>query len=339
MHRIRRTAGWVVAILTFTTLAVGPPASADVGAASAVNNDPAYLQVYVNNIENLETVDAFCPGDWQDLIYYMKGYETSPDLFLVQQIANRTQLNQLVTAMTDQLAGVYAGVLAIPDPERMNSPCGAEKAQQTNAIIYRTGRFDLVSTATWQSDALTSTGGCANNSQDRTVNIRAKLYDKIARKHITAGSIHWPTGAMDGPPCASENAREAAEAVTTTGGSLMIWGGDGNVTDQDGGAWRSWYTRTNGDLGGGLGFRDALYDHCRESSTDIKACLRANWTISADRRIDFLFARRSSGMPFTGAEHTITFNEGDAADLRFTGTDRDDRDYSDHRAVHARIHY
>ena len=37
--------------------------------------------------------------------------------------------------------------------------------------------------------------------------------------------------------------------------------------------------------------------------------------------------------------HTITFDEGDAADQADTGSDRGDRNYSDHRAVMARIHY
>lgn len=165
--RTRRGRG-IIAALAFAALTLlATPASAEVRAQGTVNNDPAYLQVYVNNIENLETVDAYCPGDWQDLIYYMKGYATSPDLFLVQQVANRTELNRLVTAMTDLLPGVYAGAIAIPYPERMSSPCGAEKAYQTNAIIYRTGRFNLVETRTWQSDAVTSTGGCANNSRRR----------------------------------------------------------------------------------------------------------------------------------------------------------------------------
>ncbi|MGH3736638.1 MAG: hypothetical protein ACRDT6_13655 [Micromonosporaceae bacterium] len=328
-----------IAALLLASLGAGP-AHAEVSSQAVVNNNPAYLQVYANNVENLETVNARCPGDWQDLIYYMKGYETSPDLFLVQQIANRTELNTLVSKMTDLLPGVFAGVLAVPQPEWMNSPCGAEKAYQTNAIIYRTGRFNLVSTGTWQSDAQTSTGGCANNSQDRTINLRARLWDKIAGKYVTAASIHWPTGAMDGPPCASENAREVDAAVTASGGSLLIWGGDANVTDQSSGSWRSWYAGTNGDLGGSRGYRDALYDHCRESSSNVKGCLLDNWTIGGSRRIDFLFARKGSGgMPFTGAEHTVTFNEGDAADLQFTGDDRSDRDYSDHRAVRARIHY
>ncbi|HEY0699597.1 MAG TPA: hypothetical protein VGD43_17505 [Micromonospora sp.] len=342
----RRLAIGAASLLTAVAgLAATGSASATAAAVTygAVNNDPAYVQVYVNNVENLETADAFCPGDWQDLVYYMKTYETSPDLFLVQQVSDQAELNTLVGMMTDQLAGVYTGVLAVAQPEEMNSPCGAEKAHQTNAIIWRTGRFDLVSTATWQSDAQTSTGGCANNSQDRTINLRARMWDKIAQKYVTAASIHWPTGAMDGPACAAENAREAAENVATGGGSLLIWGGDANVSDQSGGTWRSWYTATNGDLGGVHGYRDVMYDNCAETTSDpatIKACLQDNWTSGSGNRIDFLFARRGTGgMPFVGAEHTVTFDEGDAADIAVTGDDRTDRNYSDHRAVRARIHY
>jgi len=337
----------LIASLGTATQAAPPlasPANASVRAAYAtVNNDPRFIQTYVNNIENLETVDANCPGDWQDLIYYMKTYETSPDLFLVQQVSPQ-DLNTLVNFMTNNLHGIYQGLIAVPNPEQMNSPCGAEKAYQSNAIIYRVGRFDVVSTATWQSDAQTSTGSCANNHQDRTINLRARMFDKIANKYITAASIHWPTGNSDGPPCAVENAREAATNMAATGGDLRIWGGDANLGHQTSGDWRTWYSRTNGDLGGTHGYRDVAYDDCKErhsTKSGILSCLSGtHWTVGGDRRIDFLFAKKGNGgMPFVGAEHTVTFDEGDQADLTVTGTDRQDRSYSDHRAVRARIHY
>lgn len=338
-HSSKRLAAVVVALIAL--IAPSTPARAAVHATYAkVNNDPSYIQVYVNNIENLETVDADCPGDWKDLVYYMKTYDTSPDLFLVQQLAGPGELKTLVDMMTDQLAGAYAGILAQSSPEQMGSPCGAEKDHQTNAIIYRTGRFDVVSRATWQSDAETSSGGCANNFQDRTRNLRAKLWDKVAKKYVTAASIHWPTGRKDGPPCARENAREANARVAATGGALRIWGGDANITDTSSGDFRDWYAYANGDLGGALGYRDAMYDDCLERSGSTMTCLADNWTIGHNRRIDFLFAKKGNGdMPFTGAEHTVTFNEGDRADEAVTGSDNTDRDYSDHRAVRARIHY
>jgi hypothetical protein len=82
-----------------------PPPSP--GARTAVNRDPAFIQVYVNNIENLKVAGEQCRGDWTDLIYYMKTVKPSPDLFLVQQIANQAQLNDLLQRMTNQLPGIF----------------------------------------------------------------------------------------------------------------------------------------------------------------------------------------------------------------------------------------
>lgn len=340
--RARRYGLRVAASLALAlTLAVTSVAVADAAAAEAkINNDPDFLQVYVNNVENLETVDANCRGDWQDLIYSMKRYSVSPDLFLVQQISNQAELNRLAKFMTDNLAGVYRGLAAVPNPPHESSPCGAEKDQQSTAIIYRTGRFDLVDKWTWTADRKYA-NGCRNSSQSRVVAIRAKLWDQVAKKHITAASTHWPTKHGDGPPCSTENAHEAASRIHDTGGSLMIWGGDFNYTDQNSNhGWRPWYAKVNADVGGSYGFRDVMHDHCTEGGGDGKACLRNdNWTIDPGRRIDFLFADKPNGLPATSAEHTIGLKEAGAADVHFTGTDRDDRHYSDHRAIRARIHY
>jgi hypothetical protein len=54
-------------------------------AQAAVNRNPAFLQVYDDNVENLETVrERPCHGDWKDLVYAMKVQPLSPDLFIVQ---------------------------------------------------------------------------------------------------------------------------------------------------------------------------------------------------------------------------------------------------------------
>jgi len=53
-------------------------------------------------------------------------------------------------------------------------------------------------------------------------------------------------------------------------------------------------------------------------------------------RIDFLFFNAAAT---SSHAKTITYNEGDAADLQFTGSDREDLNYSGHRAVSARIYY
>ncbi len=308
---------------------------------AAANNDPAFVQVFSNNVENLPTVDLACPGDWQDLVYYLKASPTKPDIFTVQQISNQSQLNSYVSHLTAELGEAYAGVIADPSPAKMNSPCGAPKDYQTNAVVYRKARFTdrALGSRTWQAQSAES-GSCANNDQARTQAVKVRLHDKIANKDLTVASVHWPTAASGGGvDCSESNAGETATEMTEDGygGSLLIFAGDHNVTDvNSGGAFHPWYTLLNGDAGGSLGYRDAAYTACGGN----KACLADNWTAGGDRRIDFLFARKPTGQPpaVTGF-HTITFNEGDAADQAATGSDRTDRDYSDHRAVMARIHY
>jgi len=308
---------------------------------AAANNDPGFVQVFNNNVENLPTVNLACPGDWQDLVYYMKRSPTKPDIFTVQQISNQSQLNSYVSRLTAELGEAYAGVIADPSPAKMNSPCGAPKDYQTNAVIYRKARFvdRSLGSRTWQAQSDES-GSCANNDQARTQAVKVRLHDKIANKDLTVASVHWPTAASGGGVgCSESNARENAAEMTEDGygGSLLIVAGDHNVTDvNSSGGFRPWYTLLNGDAGGALGYRETAYTACGGS----KSCLANNWTAGGDRRIDFLFARKPNGQPpaVTGF-HTITFNEGDAADKAATGSDRADRNYSDHRAVMARIHY
>lgn len=333
------------------TPAEAGPAQPNTAAASAAqpNNDPDFVQVYVNNVENLERVNDGCPGDWQDLVHYMGIQTLRPDIFLVQQIADQAQLDSYTSRLSSELGETYDGVIAEANPARMNSPCGAQKAHQTNAVIYRTSRFSLVSdpnasTKRWQSQAHDGSS-CVNNHQARTKNVKVRLHDEIADEDITVASIHWPTRRdnWDGPRCAGSNAREATVELLEDGygGSLLIFGGDANITDTNSsGNFRPWYRGLNGDLGGAHGYRDAIYADCAGAGGPIDACLARNWTISGSRRIDYVFARRGDGtMPRMTHGHTITFNEGDAADLEVTGTDRQDRNYSDHRAVRVRVHY
>ena len=332
-----------VAVTAVGAVLAGPAdgSPAPTAAAAAVaNNDPSFVQVYDNNLENLPTVDLACPGDWQDLVYYLQRAPLKPDIFTVQQISDQTQLNSYVSRLSNDLGEAYAGVIADPSPAAMNSPCGPPKDHQTNAVIYRKARFtDFgLGSKTWQAQSDES-GSCANNDQARTVAVKVKLHDKIANKDLTVASVHWPTAASGGGvDCSESNAREVAAELTEDGygGSLLIFAGDHNVTDvNDSGSFRPWYTLLNGDLGGSLGYRDAAYTACGGS----KSCLADNWTIAGSRRIDFLFARKPGGLPVVDHFHTITFDEGDAADQAATGSDRTDRDYSDHRAVMARVHY
>ena len=240
---------------------------------ATVNKSPAYLQLYDNNIENLETAGERCRRDWKDLVYYMKVQHRSPDLFLVQQVSDRAQLTKLIATMSKKLAGNYAGIIAKRHPKPFSSPCGAAKAHQTNAAIYRKGRFSYRdgSKVTWRSDSRHK-AGCRNDALDRSINVAARLRDKITGKYVVAGSFHWPTSSFHwptshrkGPPCAYENAREAGARLGAGAASLRILGGDANATDTAGGG--KWSLLINGERGGRLGYRDVVYSTCLGTAT------------------------------------------------------------------------
>jgi hypothetical protein len=307
-------------------------------AARGVNDDPGFVQVFDNNVENLPTADLKCPGDWQDLVHYMKRAPLKPDVFIVQQISGRDQLDGYLGKLSQVIGERYEGVIADGSPKAMASPCGGPKDHQTNAVVYRKARFtDLgLGSRTWVAQSQHG-GKCANSPQARTQAVKVKLHDKIANKDLTVAAVHWATASSGGPPCSVANSAETAKEMTKDGygGNLMIFGGDMNFSDIDGGAFRPWYRDLNGDLGGKHGFRDAAFAGCDGA----KGCLADNWTNGAHKRIDFLFARTDTGMPRVTGFHTITFDEGDAADQADSGSDRGDRNYSDHRAVMARIHY
>jgi hypothetical protein len=296
----------------------GLNAAAPADPAGAVNGSPAYLVVYDNNIENM--LPASCGGgDWNRLFDYIAAQSQSPDIFTVQQISNIAQLDALTARMTDELAGSYAGVIAISSPGSMGytSTCGKLKNQQTNAVIYRTDRFTHEATTRWRSDApddwADGTGGCRNlddtpTSQDRVVNVAIRLHDNIAHEDVTVASIHWPTSTWYGPDCADENMREASAAVDSLGGTLRIVAGDANTTKGTRGWWNDAITD---------GFRDPIAETCPSSG-----CPDSTSTFGT-HRIDFMLVK--SGHGFAGAK---TINESSTGGV-----------YSDHRALRASVYY
>jgi hypothetical protein len=172
-----------------------------------------------------------------------------------------------------------------------------------------------------------------------------QFHDKVADKTVTVASIHWSTsqGTAPDPACAKKNAIEVDEKLEGLGGDLRIFAGDTNEPDRADphgltSGYRPWYAIANGDLGGALGYRDPIFHEC-DATQHPKQCLNENWTIGEDKRIDFLFAQRGDGkMPSTGAAHTITFDEADHAAQLEAGGDAS-FNYSDHRALRARIRY
>jgi hypothetical protein len=208
-------------------------------AQADTNGSSKRLVVYDNNMENL----APCNGnDYTKLLSYMKKQDKSPDILTIQQVSNAKQLKNLTARLSHDLPGTFAGTIAVANPGSMGykDGCKTRKNQQTNAIIYRTGRLAAKRTVRWRSDAPANpthgTGPCRNldptsSSQDRVENVAVKFYDKVSHKHVSVASIHWPTAKWNGPKCAHENIRETKEALNGLGGSLEIFGGDTNATD------------------------------------------------------------------------------------------------------------
>ena len=332
-----------------TTPPVDPCAGQDrspprVSQRGALNDNPKFLQVYVNNIENLETPTEQCPGDWQDLIAYMKTVKPAPDVFLVQQISNRQQLDVLIAEMNRMLPGKYAGFLSENQPSKQRTPCGPPKAYQTNGIIYRTARLEpRGSRHVWQSWAFRN-GGCRRNFQARTKNVVSKFYDRVAKKTVTVASLHWSTAQGTGPDpaCALKNVREANRKLHESAyrADLTIFGGDLNESDlNSSNNYKAWFKEVNGEVNGGrLNYRDAIFHDCKQKSGNLKRCLQDNHT-TARARIDFLFAQdRDRCRARMRRANTIAFDAADAAAKSVYGSDHP-ANYSDHRAIRAEIYY
>jgi hypothetical protein len=358
MRKSTRRAGRALigtAVATVPLLVIAPSASAEEAGA---NTDPGFLQVYDANVENLPVSSGeVCKGDWHDLMYYMRTQPLKPDLYLVQQLSNKSQLNTLLTRMEEHFGESFSGVLAENNPEPLDpddGECRTDKYLQTNAVIWRDARLSLKLSASpdnrWQAQREDpNTGKCVNNNQSRTKGVKALLRDKVSGKDVTAASFHWRTYTW-GHKCTESNAGELSNELKADGyggADLFVAGGDtNNASNSTHGSadWTPWYRKINGDLGGTYGFRDAAFAGCSGSP----ACLKPKWTLDKDpsdsesqpRRIDFLLARKAGGAkPVISNTVVPTFNEGDAADLALTGSDYQNLDYSDHRSVGARVHY
>lgn len=357
----------LAAAAAFTVVAMPAQPAGAAAVRPPANNNPAFLEVFVDNVENLETTSstaeasvtdseevAKCKGDWQDLIYAMTERQYAPDLFIVQQVSGQSQLQKLANKMTELLGFTYrAEIIADPSPSNFQGSNCTAKHYQTNGIIYREGRFNYNPAvdphATWQAQRLLN-GSCTNNTQDRTKGVKARLLDQITGRYVSVASVHWPSGQQGGTECADSNGSEVRSELNEAaynGSALKIWGGDTNITDLTPitASYRSWFATMNGDLSTTY-YRDVIFDDCRERTSDVnsaafKECLiMAKTFVGTKRRIDFLMAsRNSSALPFIDDEVTVDPDVADQADINATGSDNRFYDYSDHLAVGARVHY
>lgn len=345
---------------------LGTAAEADVDVADELelelelelrtNSDPDRLVVYSNNIENM----IF---DWKDLVHEMEEAPLRPDIFLVQQVSGKRELDELIAFMRRRLGVRYEGVVAqnVPDDRRFSDDV-TPRPRVTTGIIWRARRFDLVTRDSWRPFG---TGfkhqpqSCdARSDHSGYETLRVKLHDKRADEDVVAVSLrHWTWH-----PCSSKNVREIVEghdgraggandhAGLGGGAALHIVGGDFNdgLFNQDG-SYKCWYRMMNGEIGAGtcnsdddFGFTDPLFESCDGD----KACVKRR------AGIDSLFVRRSDGgRARTSHFDIIGWDEAHRASVRATGGDGPSNTrvkdghtdvagrYSGHMARRAYVHY
>jgi hypothetical protein len=336
-------------LLLLALVACGPDLeleehTVDDSAVSRVNHDDRFLVVVDVNWENLPTPsERPCAGEYRDLIYWMKDRALSPDFVIVQQVSGRDQADRLASIMSDLLVGGWRAIVAEANPAPQGSPCGAAKAHQTNAILYRPRHFDPVGPKdVFQTFIGDRSGGVKLNDQARTKTVVQRFRDKRSDRIVTVASTHWATAKSGGTPKSALASMKRVHAkLRDAGGDLRIWGGDTNTTDltnpgSASSSFRDWYQAANGEVaaraidGTKYNYRDAAYADCSGS----KACLIQNHRTTS-RRIDFLMATKPGALPRIDRVHTVGFAEAG----RTRSGDDPNLPYSDHRAVAARIWY
>jgi hypothetical protein len=318
-HRGRRVPSILVALVTTAgVLQLGPWSGSSATAADfRINKSPAFLVVYDNNVENLQSRDEYyCQGDWPELENYMKTAQGAnsyaPDVVIAQQVG--TNVDDSGTRETDKLISqlqatfpgtAYKAIIADePAPRKVPSKCapnGAaagdpldEKYDQTNAIIYRTARLTIAKNSAgaelvdpfWSlASPSTGSGTCQNanvytTNYNRVHNIKARFHDAAAGRDVTIASAHWPTSQSGGGSyCADENMNklDGQMDVGDYGGALRIIGMDSNSSDYDPQGVERPWHVT---ATGSMVYKDAINEYCSDSTdaSHFHDCLDANWT-------------------------------------------------------------
>ncbi len=325
--------------------------------AAQPNNDPTRILVYTGNVENLPKVTYTpdeCAGDWKDLLYFMQDQPHAPDLFLVQQITDNSQLDALAAQMEAVLGYSYGTIISVQKPGPYDEANCPYKLHQTNAILYRKGRFTYVtgSKSTWRSVREADDGTCVTAQADRYLNLVIKLTDKASGHQIAVASIHWPVVGA----CGVTNAKLTHDNLKEyTGVEMYIWGGDANLPDlesqTDTAPYKPWYETTNVGLAvpDNLGYRDPIWNQCDQntaSDTELKQCLLSNSTmgqVGVGKRYDYLFFKYANeykpgdavNPPPTDGAHTIDFAQAGQAQ----GPNDDPLPYSQHRSVMSYVYW
>jgi hypothetical protein len=271
-----------------------------------------------------------CHGDWTELIDQIASTNVAPDVVLLQQMSGKgsgtSPVETVESALTARFPqATYNTIVAEAQPGTYPSANCPDKLHQTNGILYRTQRLDYTAGTKKTLMAMIKTAaGCKPAGLSRNLAVFAKFLDKVSGHEVALGSVHWPV--TDG--CGPMNG-ELTDGVMTsyTGAQLFVWGGDINLPDRDAGGWYPWYATVNGEVGGALGYRDAIYQACGGQL----GCLEQNVTL-LKVRYDFLFTKYNGaykgGLPNTSDAWTPPWDP-----------DGDGLRYSQHRAVKAYVYW
>lgn len=322
-------------------------------AALRTNSDPNRVVVYSNNIENM----IF---DWKDLVHEMETAPLRPDIFLVQQLSGREELQRLIAFMNRRLGVDYDGIVAQnhPTDDRFDGQV-IPRPRVTTGIIFRSARFSALGHQTWMPWG-SGFSGQAQTCDRRSNNsgyesLRVRLHDRRANQDVAVVSLrHWTWH-----PCSAKNLAEIVNGNDGSGSNahaglgadsaLHIVAGDFNDgLFEQGRGYACWYRQANREIGkadcgrADHGFTDPLYTAC---SGDV-GCMRNRGGI------DSLLVRRGDGQPVrTDHFDIISWEEGHRASVQATGgdgpsnirardgyADQADR-YSGHEARRAYVYY
>jgi hypothetical protein len=301
-----------------------------------VNSDPTRVHVYSVNVENLPqpSWSAGCRGHAIDLVRFLAAQSTAPDILTVQQLSGRAQAQDFADLLYQQLGSTYAFEVAVDNPRIETNSCSPYKDYQTNAIFWRTGRFQLVagSKQTWQARVSTTPGSCpagSLNNKDRSISVAVKLRDNLPAgfKFLPVVSIHFPQ--VD-EGCMTSNITEALDRAVAMGGGLRLVAGDVNYRDRTGTTPNPWWSAAHNST-----WRDLVYAACAGDS----GCLDAHWTNVSQsgnqNRIDFVWAQKlGPSRPAVTGVDTISY-----AQARAAAGDSCGLDYSGHRAIRGFVAY
>jgi endonuclease/exonuclease/phosphatase family metal-dependent hydrolase len=297
-----------------------------------------WFKFYDVNLENMTNGDCLqgtpddCNRKWANFVNQMAGKSYAPDIINVQQVdpVQRTELGQTLSQLTELKNYIeyktglsYGAIVALSNPTQQYGNLCRDKWYQTNAIIYRTGRFSVSSqsTLTAKNDKSGSCSTAGNNQ--REVGLVASLYDSASGKTVRLVNYHFPTANAGGDACTGINMTDARNAAAASAGNVYIIAGDANKEEfTSTGAEYSWHSdmRT-------AGYTDEFWNLCGGG----QSCLNSNhWTFASNtltnkRRLDFTFVKGQSNIT---SETVFPFSSTVVQDW-----------YSDHRGMMLDIAY